>query len=167
MYRLPARLLLLALLLVSPGVRALESDAQQPIDIRARSVVANEKTGVSVYQGDVVMTQGSLRIEADKLEVTLREGLVQQVRGWGSPARVRSRTEAGEELRARAQRLEYRARPRELDLYGDVELRRDGDLLTGAREVHYSLADQTFVARGDAEGQVHAVIQPAPPAAGQ
>jgi lipopolysaccharide export system protein LptA len=163
----PARLLLLALLVVAPGVRALESDAQQPIDIRARSVEANEKTGVSVYRGDVVMTQGSLRIEADRLEVTLRAGRVQLVRGWGEPARVRSRTDAGEELRGRGRRLEYRAQPRELDLYGDVELRRDGDVLTGAEAVHYSFAHRTFVARGGAESQVHAVIQPAPPAAGQ
>lgn len=150
------------LLVASSGARARGSDAEQPIDIRARSVEANEKTGVSIYQGDVVMTQGSLRIEADRLEVTLRAGQVQQARGWGNPVRVRTRTEAGEELRARAQRLEYRARPRELDLYDNVELRRDGDLLTGS-SVQYSLEQDSFVAKGGPKEQVHAVIQPAPP----
>lgn len=150
--------------LVAGGLaHALESDRQQPINIRAQSVEANEKTGVSVYRGDVVMTQGSLRIEADRLEVTLRQGELQRVRGWGNPARVSARSDAGAELRARAAHIEYRAPARELDLQGDVELRRDGDLVTG-EAVHYSLERQAFVARGDAQSQVHAVIQPAPEA---
>ena len=161
MKRLHSLGLACALLLVGPAARALESDAQQPINIRARSVEANEKTGVSVYQGDVVMTQGSLRIEGDRVEVTLRDGAPQRVRAWGKPARVRTLTDTGEEVRGRGARIEYRAQPREIDLHGDVEVRRNGDLLTGAR-VQYALDAQTFTAQGGDGGQVTAVIQPAP-----
>ncbi len=145
----------------APGAaQALESDAEQPINIRARSVEANEKTGVSVYQGNVVLTQGSLRIEADRLEVTLRERQTELIRAWGKPVRASSRTDRGEDIRARAGRIEYDAKRRQLDLYGNIELRRDGDLLTGAT-VHYALDQDIFTAVGGDGGQVSAVIQPA------
>lgn len=149
-----------AMLLCGPAAYALKSDADQPINIRARSVEANEKTGVSVYRGNVVLTQGSLRIEAERLEVTLREGRTELIRAWGKPVRMRSRTDRGEEIRARAERAEYHSPKRQLDLYGDVELRRDGDVFTGA-VVHYALDDEIFTAEGGAGGQVSAVIQPA------
>lgn len=155
-----------ALLLTNTAAHALKGDADQPINIRARNVEASEKTGVSVYQGNVVLTQGSLRIEGDRLEVTLRNGAAELIRAWGKPVRLRTRTDRGEEIRAAAQRAEYRAGQRKIDLYRDVELYRDGDVFTGG-VVHYALDDETFVAEGGDGGQVTAVIQPAKKEAAQ
>jgi lipopolysaccharide export system protein LptA len=149
-----------AMALLVPEAHALKGDADQPINIRARSVEANEKTGVSVYSGNVVMTQGSLTIEADRLEVTLRDRQTDLVRATGKPVRMRARTDAGENVRARAARAEYHGKARKIDLFGDVELRRDGDVFAGA-VVHYSLDDETFTAEGGDGGQVSATIQPA------
>jgi len=147
-------------LLDSPSAHALKGDADQPINIRARSVEANEKTGVSVYSGNVVMTQGSLTIEADRLEVILRDRQTDLVRATGKPVRMRARTDAGENVRARADRAEYHSKARKIDFFGDVELRRDGDVFAGA-VVHYSLENETFTAEGGDGGQVSATIQPA------
>jgi lipopolysaccharide export system protein LptA len=152
----------IALLLsfVGPLAHALKSDADQPINIRARSIEANEKTGVSIYKGNVVLTQGSLRVEADRLEVTLRNGQTDLIRAWGKPVRMHSRTDAGEEIRAKAARVEYHGPQRRIDLYGDAELKRDADVFNGA-VVHYALDDQRFSAEGGDGGQVSAVLQPA------
>ena len=152
---------LLALaLLGAPAAHALKSDADQPINIRARSVESNEKTGTSVYRGNVVMTQGSLRVEADRLEVTSHDGQTDLVRAWGKPVRMHSRTDAGEEIRASAARAEYHGKGRRIDLYDDVEFRRDADVFSGA-VVRYLLDEQTFSAEGGDNGQVSATIQPA------
>ena len=147
-------------LLAAPSAHALKSDADQPINIRARSVEANEKTGVSIYTGKVVMTQGSLQIEADRVEVTVRQRQTELIHATGKPLRLRTRTDAGENIRARAARLEYHENARRVDLYGDVELRRDADVFTGA-VVHYLLDEETFTADGGDGGQVSATIQPA------
>ena len=147
-------------LLCAPSAHALKSDADQPINIRARSVEANEKTGVSIYTGKVVMTQGSLQIEADRVEVTVRQRQTELIHATGKPLRLRTRTDAGESIRANAARLEYHEQTRRLDLYGDVELRRDADIFTGA-VVHYLLDEETFTADGGDAGQVSATIQPA------
>src|SRR5688500_10549659 len=54
----------LLLILTAVPAHAVKTDADQPINVRARSVDTNEKTGVTVYRGDVVFTQGSIRIQA-------------------------------------------------------------------------------------------------------
>jgi lipopolysaccharide export system protein LptA len=147
--------------------QALKADADRPLHIRAKNVDANEKTGVSVYRGNVVAIQGSFRLEAERLEVTMRDGQVDRLRAWGQPVRVRSCSDKGEELRGRAQRAEYDGAKRRIDLYRDVELSRDADVVSG-NVLHYSLDDETFSAEGDAGDQVTAVVQPKkpPPAAG-
>lgn len=158
--RLLLHCFVLAALVVSVQAHALKSDADQPINIRARSVETNQKTGVSVYRGNVVMTQGSLRIEADRLEVTLHHGQTELIRAWGKPVRMRNRTDAGEDIRASAARIEYHGTERRIDLFDNVELHRGADVFTGA-VVHYLLDAQTFTAEGGVDGQVSATIQPA------
>jgi lipopolysaccharide export system protein LptA len=141
---------------------ALKSDADQPIKIRARNIDANEKTGVSVYRGNVVMSQGTLRVEADRVEITFRDGRAELVQAWGQPVRMQSRSDNGEDLRGRALRVVYRGTKRLIDLYGDVELKRDSDVFASAA-VHYALDDQTFSAEGSADGPASAILQPAKP----
>ena len=41
---------------------ALGSDRQQPIHIKADHITVNEKKGFSIYRGNVLMTQGTLRV---------------------------------------------------------------------------------------------------------
>lgn len=141
---------------------ALKSDAGQPINIRAASVDVNEKTGVAVYRGNVVMTQGSLRLEADRVDIAMHEGRLERAQAFGKPARLRSVSDTGEELKARAARIDYRAKGRVLDLEGEVWLERGGDEFTGAT-ARYELDTQRFSAKGGDDGQVTAVIRPPAP----
>lgn len=146
----------------APPAFALKSDAGQPINIRAASVDVNEKTGIAVYRGHVVMTQGSLRLEADRVDVAMRDSRLDRAQAVGNPARLRSLSDAGEELQARATRIDYQAGNRVIDLEGKVWLKRGGDVFTGGT-ARYELDTQRFTARGPKNGQVTAVIQPPPP----
>jgi lipopolysaccharide export system protein LptA len=151
-------------LCLAPPVFALKGDADKPINIRAASVDANEKTGVAVYRGQVVMTQGSLRLEADRVEIAMREGQLERAQAFGKPAKLRSVADTGEEIQAHATRIDYQAKSRVADLQGKVWLKRGADVFTGAT-AHYELDTQRFTARGTTNGQVTAVIQPRPPEA--
>lgn len=148
------------------AVAAAKRDTEQPINIRAHNVDANEKTGVAVYRGSVVLTQGTLRVDADRLEVHSRNGHVQLVRAWGDPARLQTRTDRGEDLRGHAARVVYDAIERRIDLYGSAEINRNDDILRGS-VVHYAIDDQTFSAEAADDGQVSAIIQPAKPTPAQ
>ncbi|MBA1331005.1 LptA protein, partial [Candidatus Endoriftia persephone str. Guaymas] len=64
--------LLLLLLLLPLQARALSGDREQPIYLEADSVEIDEASGVSVYIGNVVVSQGSMRLEADKMWIHRR-----------------------------------------------------------------------------------------------
>ena len=86
MNRKNPKILLWILLLVAPGISALEIDRQQPLKILADSAVLSDKDGTATYQGNVVLTQGSLKINADKLHIKTLQGKVELVRAEGKPA---------------------------------------------------------------------------------
>ena len=160
-----ARRLMAALAALAPlAAPAATNDARAPVQVRAHKVEVDERTGVSIYRGDVVMKQGSLELRADRVEVTTRDGRLQRLHATGTPTRVRARTAQGEELRASALRAEYHAGKRTLDLYGQVALQRDADVFRGAK-AHYDLATDQFTATGNGDGRVTAVIQPPAPEA--
>ncbi len=63
------KLFLIVAGLLSFAVFALQQDAQQPIEIKAHTVLIDERTGVSIYTGNVKVSQGSLRLSAETVHV--------------------------------------------------------------------------------------------------
>lgn len=167
---IPSPRLRLALLLVSlsaslpsGAAHALRRDADEPIRVNARSVETNEKTGMAVYRGDVQVEQGGLSIRADRIEIRTRNKRTDFIRATGKPAKLRQRAdEATEEIRAEADRIDYRVAGGRIEMTGNVTVRRGGDTFTG-NVLQYDLDDRTLKASGDesGDGRIHAVIQPA------
>jgi lipopolysaccharide export system protein LptA len=153
--------LLLAGLLGTSAAQALPDDRAQPIHISAKTVDVNQKTGVSSYRGDVVLTQGSLRIEADRIVVQYRGGKVQMVSAFGTPVTFRERPEKQQpEIIGSAARLEYHADQNRIDLYDGVAVRQGEDVLQ-SNLLHYDLATSSLSAEaGSADERVQTVIQP-------
>jgi lipopolysaccharide export system protein LptA len=151
---------LLTLMVETMAHAALEQN--EPIRIDARSVEANDKTGAMIYSGNVMVEQGRLSIQADRVEIITRHGRTELVRATGKPAKLRQRA-AGEEeeVRAEANRVDYRVSLGKIDMSGGVSLRRGEDLFT-ADVLHYDLNAKSLNAAGDdkGDGRVHAVIQP-------
>lgn len=147
-------------------VGAASRDEDEPIRANARSVEANDKTGVVVYSGNVLVEQGRLSIQADRIEITSRKGRTEFVRATGKPAKLRQRPDAdSEEVRAEAGRVDYHVSLRKVDLIGQVTLWRSEDVFT-ADVLHYNLDSKSLNASGDSkddDGRVHAVIQPKKP----
>jgi lipopolysaccharide export system protein LptA len=155
--------ILLALLCGAPCVSALPSDREQPIEIESDRAERDDARGVSVYQGNVVYTQGTIRLEADEVRI-FEDGnrRVLRVEADGSPVRFRQRIEGHEEdMRAHARYIEYTVDPEQLVLRTDAQVwRLDTEL--SAQLIKYDPArDLVDAARGEAEeGRVRIVIQP-------
>jgi len=160
----------LALLLVSlsawlpvGAAHALRQDADEPIRVNARSVETNEKTGMAVYRGDVRVEQGGLSIRADRVEIRTRNERTDFIRATGKPAKLRQRAEeATDEIQAEADRIDYRVASGQIEMTGNVTVRRGGDTFTG-NVLQYDLDDRTLKASGgeSGDGRIHAVIRPA------
>ncbi len=87
---------------------ALEGDSDQPITIDSNSATYDDKLGTSIYEGNVVAIQGSMRMEADKLVVYIVDGAINKLVATGNPAKFKQLPEEGkEEVRGRSLIGEY------------------------------------------------------------
>lgn len=138
------------------------TNAEQPIQIEADRAEITEQTGVSVYSGNVNLTQGDLEMEAERLEIR-REGGNGDIYALltGSPARLRQPTEGGETVKATAQRIEYRSGDRSINLQGNAEFVRGRDRVSG-QSIRYDANARKLQASGPGTdgGRVQIIIQP-------
>ncbi len=116
-------LLAMFMLAVPVAALALESDKDQPADIQSRTVDADERTEVALYRGQVRYVQGTRRIDADRMDVAMKDGEVQQAKAWGQPVRLRLRPDNSQnDTHAAGLRLEYRRADDRLELFDAVTL---------------------------------------------
>jgi len=113
--------LLLLLLLPLQGV-ALDSDKDQPIEINSDSAELQEQEGISIYSGNVRMTQGSLEIDADRIELFFPEKRLSKAVIYGDKGRqayFQQIPKKGEKaVRGTANRIVYQVDPDEIRLLG-------------------------------------------------
>ena len=147
--------------LVATSAQALRSDREQPIRVSSDTVDVNQKTGVSKYAGNVVLVQGTLRIEANEVLVYFRNNEVDKVFAKGKPLHYRQRIDGHEqEVQASARRLEYYATKHRVDLYDRVAFRQGEDVFQSP-VVRYDLNTTQLTAEGGTSPErVHSVITP-------
>ena len=63
----------LVLGLMCANVQALSTDSQQPIEIEADFAELDDQEGRTIYVGNVIVTQGSIKMTGDKLKVLFDE----------------------------------------------------------------------------------------------
>jgi lipopolysaccharide export system protein LptA len=101
-------LLLAPALLFAGGAVAKSTDRNQPMDIdaaHADAVLTDD--GDAQLSGDVVITQGSLKVQADKAVVTRKAGEIDEIVLTGAPAVLSQTNDNGEKMTARAARIVY------------------------------------------------------------
>ncbi|RUO42855.1 lipopolysaccharide transport periplasmic protein LptA [Aliidiomarina taiwanensis] len=160
-------LLVLCLSLWASGADAastLERDFEQPINIDADKEFFDLRNNIFRVEGHVIVTQGSLVIHADQLEVEgfgSDENQAELFIATGSPATYSQQVEENVTVTASAQVITYDAATRTLTLTGNAELEQSGSFLK-ASEITYDLENQVISAkRGDEPGQrVRTSFQP-------
>jgi lipopolysaccharide export system protein LptA len=115
-----ATLTLLALALALPAA-AKSTDRQQPMDIKAdTSSALLEDDSVSTLDGNVEITQGTLKVQADHAEIHQAGGEIRQVVLTGDPARLDQVADNGDPTKATAQRIVYTLSDEMMVLTGGV-----------------------------------------------
>ena len=140
------RLVVTALVLTLPPVATARStDKDQPADIQARSLDADERTNVAVYQGNVRYAQGTRHIESDYLKVTMKDDEVEHAKATGRPVRLRIRPDnSPHDAHAAGERLEYRKAGDEMELFDAVTLRHQ----PAAKDVETRVSADRLLYRG-------------------
>lgn len=151
----------LALALASPLVAALPEDRSQPIQLEASRGQIDQKTGVSVYEGNVVITQGSMRLTADTVTIYIKDDNFQRMEATGNPANLRYKPTADKpEIQGVSKRVEYDVASARIIMSGGAKLTQGQDAFSGDR-VEYDLKDDVVRARGAGDkGRIQFTIQP-------
>jgi len=145
---------------LAPCAPARQSDRNEPANIEADRAQIDRPAGVSHYYGDVVFTQGTLRITGDTVTVRAPDGGLQYAESHGNPATARQETETGEVVHANAQTIVYDADAGLVTLTGDAELLREGERFA-AGEIRYRTDTGRIEAeRGSGGDRVHIRIEP-------
>lgn len=155
---------LLCVGLHSASAHAERADRDRPIHVEADAVRMDDLQKVAVYEGRVILTQGTLRVQADRIEVRQdAEGFLNGV-ATGRPAYFRQRLDGrGDWVEAWAGRVEYDARKEQVRLIGEALLKKGEEELRGDLIV-YDARNEVYQASGGLPGQkpgrVRAVILP-------
>lgn len=161
--------------LAAATARAELADRDKPVNLEADTMTVDDLKKVSIYQGNVILTQGTLAIRADKLVVTENKDGSHHGTATGNPATFRQKREAVEEyVEGYGQRIEYDEGKDVVELFTQARMKRNQDEVRG-NYISYDGKTEFFKVIGGKEaatannpkGRVRAVIQPKKKADGE
>lgn len=156
-------LVLLVLLAFPPLGHALSSDRDQPMMIEADRVELDDAKGISIYTGNVRVTQGTLVLTGDRMVVHNKGDDIDKVLMDGNPATYKQRPDGKEQdVHAHSKRMEYYTNPQQIILLGEAEVNQAGDVLRSERIVYDVVNDQVNAGTDKPDDRVIITIQPKP-----
>lgn len=162
-------LVFVALFLFSFTAMAEKADRDKPIEIEADTVTSNDAKKVTVYTGNVVITQGTLAIKGDKVVMREDELGFQHGTSYGNPTTFKQKREGKDEyMEGSAMRIEYDGRMDKVQLYTKAWVKRGQDIVHGDYIMYDGNAEYSEVIGGGPKsatpatptGRVKAIIQP-------
>jgi len=161
-------LMILISTISSVSVQALPEDAQQEMTILSDSAELDRKAGIVIYKGNVVLTQGTLKIESDRLMILRNGNVLEKAVAEGKPAKYQQQISADQQLtHAHGNRIDYFAARKEVQITGDARMEQEGNEFSGEK-ITYDITNEKVVAKssavtGSAEKtpqRIKVVIQP-------
>ena len=150
------------------------ADREKPVNLEADKVTVDDRTRTHVFEGNVVFTQGTLTIKANKVVVTqdatgYQKGVATS--GEGGLARFRQKREGIDEwMEGEAERIEHDAKTEITRFFVRAYVKSGGDEVRGQYIEYNSLTENYTVTNssdaksvpsaGDQSKRVRAIIQP-------
>lgn len=141
---------------------ALPDDTEQPIHITTDEALRDEKTGRTVYQGNVELVQGTIKITADRITFYRLENEAERIVAEGSPARMQQRPEPDSPLmHAHGDIIEYFRSEERVQLRENAQVEQDGSTVRGDL-IDYFINQQLVkaAAESNTNSRVEVVIPP-------
>ncbi|MEQ1669167.1 MAG: lipopolysaccharide transport periplasmic protein LptA [Sulfuriferula sp.] len=140
---------LLICLLCMHNAQAELADRSKPVNLEADSVTVDDLHKTSIYVGNVMLTQGTLILRADKIEVNENgEGFSKAV-AFGNPVYFRQkRDKIDEYVEGYASRIDMDTKANIINLSGNARLKKGEDEMRG-NTMTYNTASELFEAKND------------------
>jgi lipopolysaccharide export system protein LptA len=158
-----------ALLLAALPARAEKADRDRPTQIEANRMSADDVKRMTIFEGNVILTKGTIAVRADRIIVRQDAEGFQLTSATGAPVRFKQKLDPkegekeGQWMDGEALRVEIDERKQTLELFDNARVNRGGDQVTGA----YIFVDQrsdfyqvTTGKGGKEPGRVTMTMQP-------
>lgn len=160
-----------ALALAAGPALAEKTDREKPINLEADRVTVDDAKQISTFEGRVVLTQGTLVIRGDRMEVRQdNEGFKNGIT-WGNLAYFKQKRDGYDEyIEGWAERIEYDSRADKMQMFNRASMKKGSDEVRGSY-ISYDAKTEFFQVIGggakaaaaeNSDGRVRAVIQPKP-----
>ncbi|MDD5328730.1 MAG: lipopolysaccharide transport periplasmic protein LptA [Sulfuricella sp.] len=155
-------------LVAAPAAHAEKADRDKPINLESNTATSDDVKKESVYQGNVILTQGTLEIRADKLVVREDAEGYQHGTAYGNPASFRQKREGIDEyIEGYALRIEYDSKNDLMQMFSQARLKRNQDeargnyiSYDGKTEFFQVVGSKESATPGNPRGRVRTVMQP-------
>lgn len=146
--RSPLNLLLVSgLLAVTLPALAVTGDSDQPVHINSINQSLDMQGNVATFTGNVVITQGTIKIQADKVVVNRPGGDSKKtiVDAYGNPATFYQMQDNGKPIKGNASKLHYNLAEDSVELTGKAHIEQLGSNINGDR-ITYLVKEQKMQA---------------------
>lgn len=149
---------LLIFLLMSSAVYAASAP---PVKISADSLDLDQKNQSTTYSGNVLLTQGEMKLTAESLTVFVKDNKLGRIEAQGDPAHFESRLKDGTAVNGEANHIEFDSAAGLLKLLGNGKLTQGGNRIENDY-IEYDLNKGNLSAGGNkAKKRVEVTFQPA------
>ena len=139
---------ILALCAVALAAGAETGDREKPINFSADRGDLNYETKLGKLDGNVVLTQGTITVRADRLSFKQNADNSMQVTAFGNPVSFRQKRDGVDEYyEGFAQRVEYDGARDQLELHDRALLKRGADEIR-SNFISYNAKTELFKAEG-------------------
>jgi lipopolysaccharide export system protein LptA len=149
-----------------------KADKDKPTQIDANRMTSDDARRISIFEGNVVLTKGTILIRADRITVRQDPEGFQISTASGAPARFRQKRDGKEEwVEGEALMIEVDDKKEKIELRDQARILRDKDEVRGdlisvdTRSEFFSVTGgKSAATAANPDGRVRAVIQPKAPA---
>lgn len=144
------------------NLNALPDDRKSPIKVVSDRAEQNEKDGTAIYQGSVIVRQGSIIIHADKVTIVTDIEDGDSIVCEGNPAKYQQIINTADGLvLASANTIRYFLKKERIGLIQDASLEQNGTTITGDK-IDYDLKSEIVKASSseNTKQRIEMVISP-------
>ena len=138
---------------------ALKGDTDQPIQIDSGSQSLDMEHNIVTFTDNVVITQGSIKVNAAKVVITRIEGQKETLDATGSPVTFQQTLDNGKIVNGKGNSVNYDLGSEFLTLIGNAELKQE-DSTIKAEKITYDVKKQQLKASSSKNTRVKTILIP-------
>ena len=153
--------LLVLLLSLSIGLgkaHARSDDSEQPLHITADTAELNDKTGISIYRGNVRMVQGTTIITGDSVTVFTQERKVSKMISLGELATYQETADDGDILFSEAEEMHFYKLEDRVELFRRGKITENDSVFQSEHIIYY--LEDGLIDAGTKTDRVNITIMP-------